>query len=205
MEANDSFATLARLDPSAATGGSALADQTLIARISARDSDALGVLYDRYGALIYTLALRLAADQPEAEALVGEVFSLCWNATELFLEGNLAARLIAVTRQCAHGAQSAAALLAAHRTALEKDWPPDVGHRLAQDDAAALHVQAALAALPADQREAIELAYYAGLPRTELAARLRMPGHAALQALRLGVRTLSAQLQAGADASSASD
>ena len=188
-----------------AAGGSPQADRVLIAQISARDSDALGALYDRYGALIYTLALRITANQPTAEALVGEMFSLCWHATELFLEGDLPARLIAVTRQCAHSSQSADALLAAHRTKLDNNWTLDAGDRLAQASAAAPHVQAALAALPADQRAAIELAYYAGLPQSELAARLRLPGHAVLQALRLGMRTLSAQFQAGTEASSSSD
>jgi len=188
-----------------AAGGSPQADRALIAQISARDSDALGALYDRYGALIYTLALRITANQPAAEALVGEMFSLCWHATELFLEGELPARLIAVTRQCAHSPQSADALLAAHRMKLDNNWTLDAHHRLAQAGTAAAHVQAALAALPDDQRAAIELAYYAGLPQSELAARLRLPGHTVLQALRLGMRTLSAQFQTGAEASSSTD
>ena len=36
-------------------------------------------------------------------------------------------------------------------------------------------VQAALAKLPADQREALELAYYGGLTQSELAERLGVP------------------------------
>jgi len=188
-----------------AAGGLPQADRALIAQISARDSDALGALYDRYGALIYTLALRITANQPAAEALVGEVFTLCWHATELFLEGELPARLIAVTRQCAHSPQSADALLAAHRMKLDNNWTLDARHRLAQAGTAAAHMQAALAALPDDQRAAIELAYYAGLPQSELAARLRLPSHTVLQALWLGMRTLSTQFQTGAEAASSTD
>jgi RNA polymerase sigma-70 factor (ECF subfamily) len=36
-------------------------------------------------------------------------------------------------------------------------------------------VQAALAVLPAEQREALELAYYGGLSQSELAERLGVP------------------------------
>ena len=174
------------------------ADRVLIAQIHGRDYSALGVLYDRYGALIYTLALRVTDSEAAAEALVGEVFSKCWHSSEHFFEGELSACMIATTLLCAHNAGGADRLLAARSSTPPMDM--DAEQRLAHSDATASRVQLALAALPHDQRQAIELAYYTGLRQAELAARLRMPWQTVVRSLRLGMHTLSAQLRAGEQA-----
>ena len=53
-----------------------------------RDEDALLMLYDRYGGLVYTLALRVLGDHDRAEEVTQDVFLRCWHG----LEGYDAAR-----------------------------------------------------------------------------------------------------------------
>jgi RNA polymerase sigma factor (sigma-70 family) len=53
--------------------------------------------------------------------------------------------------------------------------PGDDGRQIAERLADAAELRGALSALPRAQREAIELAYYAGLSQREIAERLRLP------------------------------
>ncbi len=51
-------------------------DTALIARVCADDSDALGLLFHRYGRLVWTIALRILRNTEEAEDLLQDVFLL---------------------------------------------------------------------------------------------------------------------------------
>jgi len=49
-------------------------EQTLLAQTRRRDAGAFAALYDRYGAAVYSLALRMLRDRQTAETLV----EACW-------------------------------------------------------------------------------------------------------------------------------
>src|SRR5581483_8714924 len=51
----------------------------LIAGLKRRDPQALAELYDRYGGMVYRLALRMVRDSGLAEDLVQETFLRAWN------------------------------------------------------------------------------------------------------------------------------
>jgi RNA polymerase sigma-70 factor (ECF subfamily) len=171
-------------------------EQELIQRIARRDSHALGLLYDRYGALIYALALRITGREDAAEVVVKAVFARCWQATTQVLHGDVAACLIALTRQYACQLGDAAPGLpapeAGHSTQLQ-DLSPQ---HLTLDRAVTARVRAALALVPDDQRAVIDLAYYGGLRVPAIAARLGLPPQAVRRLLRLGMCTLSVHLHA---------
>lgn len=54
-------------------------DIELFRALKARQPSALGVLYDRYGSLVYGLALRVLKNSQEAEDLTQEIFLNLWH------------------------------------------------------------------------------------------------------------------------------
>jgi RNA polymerase sigma factor (sigma-70 family) len=166
-----------RRDPA---GGRALdhfSDEALLALVSRSDDDALAALYDRYGRVAYGLALRVLRDPALAEDAVQEGFLAVWRSSDRFL--------------AERAKPSTWILTLVHRRAVDLvrreerrrgeplESAPDPAGR-ATDEEVGLRsrrriVQEALRQLPADQREALELAYYGGFTQSELAERLGQP------------------------------
>ncbi len=53
------------------------------------DEQALGALYDRYGRLVYSLALHITGDLAIAEEVTQDVFQRVWTAADAFRAGCL--------------------------------------------------------------------------------------------------------------------
>jgi RNA polymerase sigma-70 factor (ECF subfamily) len=75
-------------------------DRALIARIEARDAEALALLYDHHAARLLGLAQRILGEGGEAEEVVQEVFLYAWRATATFdpSRGSVIAWLLVATR-----------------------------------------------------------------------------------------------------------
>jgi RNA polymerase sigma-70 factor, ECF subfamily len=154
-----------------------LSDEAVVALAARSDDTALAELYDRHGRTAYALALRVLRDAALAEDAVQDGFLTAWRTAAGF--------------DPARGKASTWLLTLVHRRAVDvvrreerrradvlDDAPIASGD--ATDESAEIRderrrVQAALAKLPPDQREALELAYYGGLTQTELAERLGVP------------------------------
>jgi RNA polymerase sigma-70 factor (ECF subfamily) len=152
-------------------------DEELLEAIASGDHDALGALYDRFGRVAYGLAFRVLRDQALAEDAVQEAFLAVWRSAEGY------------RRERAKAATWVLTLV--HRRAVDlvrredrrrgdplEEAPEACGPTV--DEEADLRdrrtaVQAALAQLPPDQRQALELAYYGGYTQSELAERLGIP------------------------------
>jgi RNA polymerase sigma factor (sigma-70 family) len=152
-------------------------DEELLEAIASGDHDALGALYDRFGRVAYGLAFRVLRDQALAEDAVQEAFLAVWRSAEGY------------RRERAKAATWVLTLV--HRRAVDlvrredrrrgdplEEAPEACGPTV--DEEADLRdrrtaVQAALAQLPPDQRQALELAYYGGYTQSELAERLGVP------------------------------
>jgi DNA-directed RNA polymerase specialized sigma24 family protein/anti-sigma-K factor RskA len=63
-------------------------DELLVLGTRLHDDVALGVLYDRYGAEIYALALGTLHDPLLSEAVMQDVFMRCWRGEELYNAGH---------------------------------------------------------------------------------------------------------------------
>lgn len=73
-------------------------DTTLISAVQRRDQSALGLLYDRYAPLVFTLAKSVAPDS--AEALTERVFYRLWSSQAILTRpGPLINTLIDLTEQ----------------------------------------------------------------------------------------------------------
>jgi RNA polymerase sigma-70 factor (ECF subfamily) len=77
------------------------ADGTLVVRILAGDDRALGLVYDRYGSLVYGLARRVTSSTAAAEEITQEVFVQFWEHADRFdaTKGSLRAFLGAITHR----------------------------------------------------------------------------------------------------------
>jgi RNA polymerase sigma factor (sigma-70 family) len=154
-----------------------LPDEALPALVARGDEHALAALYDRFGRVAYGVAFRVLRDQALAQDAVQDAFLTAWRTAASF--------------DPARGKVSTWLLTLVHRRAVDvvrredrrRAGPLDdapVASGDATDETAEVReqrraVQAALAQLPPDQREALELAYYGGLTQSELAERLGVP------------------------------
>jgi RNA polymerase sigma-70 factor (ECF subfamily) len=76
-----------------------LSDEILIAKICADDSQALGLLFQRYSRLVWTIALRILRNREEADDLVQDVFLLVRRRASAFdaSKGSVRSLLVLMT------------------------------------------------------------------------------------------------------------
>lgn len=179
-----------------ATAPAGVPDEELVLLIARRQQDALGLLYDRYIRLVYAVALRITGDRETAEEVVQDVFQNVWQSAIGFqaARGNVANWLLGITR---HRAIDVMRSKRERSRAREQALAPNVpfGSESDVEDEVTLRLQRAtireaLGALPDTQRQAIELAYYGGLSRSEIASQLGEPLGTIKTRLRLGLLKL---------------
>ncbi|HVQ31974.1 MAG TPA: sigma-70 family RNA polymerase sigma factor [Vicinamibacteria bacterium] len=161
--------------------------QSLLRRLTGGDAAALGELYDRFAGLVNGLALRILRNTAEAEDVVQEVFVQVWRQAERFdpSRGSPEAWLCTIARTRALDRLR-------RRTARREEASEAApGVSAAPRTEEALAVRKALEGLSADQRHALELAYYEGLTHTEIAARLGEP----LGTVKTRIRTAMIRLR----------
>jgi RNA polymerase sigma-70 factor (ECF subfamily) len=179
-----------------ATELTSVSDEELMALVRLRQEAALGTLYDRYGRLVYAVGLRITGDRETAEEVVQDVFQNVWQAAASYqpgvgafsswLLGITRHRSIDVTRSKRERARAREQTFGEIRpSGTEANVDLEVDQRMLRES-----VRAALEVLPANQRQAIELAYYGGLTRTEIAERLNEPLGTVKTRLRLGLLKL---------------
>jgi RNA polymerase sigma-70 factor (ECF subfamily) len=158
-----------------------LSDADLLDRIRRRDEAALAALYDRYGGLVFTVALRVLGDRDLAEEVMQDAFLGCWHGIETYRpeRGHAAGWLMGIARNRAVDvlrSRQHQARLRERTTLPDADEPgqPEVGDA-ADLIATGQAVAAALRSLPPNQRDVVELAYYGGLTQVEIARMLGEP------------------------------
>ena len=141
-------------------------DVTLIERIAAREASAVGDLYDRHSRLLYGLILRILRDRSDADEVLQDVFVTVWNRAETYnvALGSPAAWLVRIARNRAIDRLRAntARMRAVESVPLELQASenPEVSALLGEQQRV---VARALEAIPRDQRDLIEEAYYLGI------------------------------------------
>jgi RNA polymerase sigma-70 factor, ECF subfamily len=178
-----------------------LTDTELGEQLAAGNTHALEQLYDRYGTLSYSLAVRLLGDPAKAEDVVQDVFLRLWNGAGQFdtARGSLRTWVLTSIRNRAidylrgRGAHERREReIPEHVEAVGGGSDPwlEVAQSLEQET-----VRRALQALPAEQRQAIELAYFGGYTQREIAAMTRVPLSTVKGRMRLGLEKLHSYLQ----------
>jgi RNA polymerase sigma-70 factor (ECF subfamily) len=154
-------------------------DAAVMARLAGGDQQAMAVIYDRYAGMVQALSRRILREPAAADELVADVFVELWQRAGAFdaRRASLATYLMTLVRSRGIDRLRARKRKAAGSLADDQAGPAgddDPGLRLAAGEQAAV-VAKALAGLTADQRAAIELAYYQGLSHVEVAERLQRP------------------------------
>jgi RNA polymerase sigma factor (sigma-70 family) len=168
-------------------------------RLVAGDSAALAEIYDQYASFVYGLALRVIGDARAAEDVSQDVFVGLWERPAAFDpdRGSLRTWLgtLSHRRSVDYVRREEARRRRAERDAARAVSAPDVDE-LATALVAAERVRAALDQLPAEQRRAIELAYFGGKTYRQVAEVLGIPEGTAKSRLRLGLRRIAEALEA---------
>jgi RNA polymerase sigma-70 factor (ECF subfamily) len=154
-----------------------LSDEALVALVARSDEVALGELYDRFGRVAFGLAKRILRDDALAEDAVQEGFLAAWRSAPRFVPERAKASTWLLT--LVHRRAVDLVRREERRRAEPLEEVPAAAAP-PTDQAVWLtferqRVQRALSALPDQQREALELAYYGGFTQSELAERLGQP------------------------------
>lgn len=180
-------------------------DLAAVQRMAGGDGSALADLYDRHGRSVYALAVRILGDPAEAEDLTQDVFALAWKNAARYdpARGAVAAWLLVTTRTRAidrirarRSRPQGGGDEDGRKIAAIPDAMPSVDVIVATSQAAS-RVRMALAGLPADQRDAIDLAYFQGLSHTEIADRTGTPLGTIKTRIRSGLQRLREAMTSG--------
>jgi RNA polymerase sigma-70 factor (ECF subfamily) len=175
-------------------------DAALLGRMARGDEEALSLLYDRYAGALYGLGLRILQDAKEAEDVVQEVFVLAWKAAESYesRKGTPFGWLVILTRNRAidhlrRRQRRSRTADVYERETPEADWVPP-GEQL-EDGERTRAIRRALQALPEEQRQAIELAFFGALSQAEIAEKLATPLGTVKARIRRGLLKLQELLE----------
>lgn len=160
-------------------------DEVLVTRMAQQDPDALAALYDRWAPSVRGLVVRIVGEASDSDEVVEEVFWQCWQQADRFevARGRVAVWILTIARSRAldrlraqkrrRGEVSDTFSDGSSRVEQMPAAPPtlDPGEFADQRE----RVSLALTSLPDEQRETVELAYFAGLSQSEIAERLSVP------------------------------
>jgi len=167
----------------------------LIGKAAGGDQQAVSELYDATSRMIYGLVLRILGDEAAAEEVLLDVFMQVWRQASSYdaERGSPLAWLATIARSRAIDRLRAGRQHWQRTSSLETVSQQSTGESL--EEAAYVTelraiVREALASLSAEQREALELAYYAGMSHSEIAERLGQPLGTVKTRIRLGMMKL---------------
>ena len=175
-------------------------DLSLVAAMARGEERAAALLYDRHGAVMYGLALRMVSEAADAEEVVLDAFAQAWREAGRYevSRGSVLGWLTTIVRTRALDIIRARGRRArmVDAASVRLDEPAAMGEatpapdRAVEDAERAVAVSSALNALPDPQRRAIELAFFEGLTHQEVAERLREPLGTVKTRIRLGMLKL---------------
>ncbi len=179
------------------TSSGAVADWP-VAASSVLDTTTLVAAYDAHRSAAYRLAYRVLGDGPAAEDAVHDAFLKLWTGAAQYdpSRGSMRGLLLTITRHTSiDGIRRGARRQRTEGTyctdaTYVTDGPEHATERADEDR----HVRNALLSLPGEQRRAIEMAYFSGLTRRQIAKEMTIPVGTVKSRMRLGMRKLALTL-----------
>ena len=145
-------------------------DDRLLDRVRGRDQQAMTELFDRYGRMVYSVALRVLKDPGNAEDVMQDVFFNLWENPRAYVStrGSLGAWLLVVARNRSIDAlrrrkpsESVDEVVLPAKTNLAAE---------AERNTLMEKVRGVMNALPPDQQKSLQMAFFEGLSHSEIAA-----------------------------------
>jgi RNA polymerase sigma-70 factor (ECF subfamily) len=178
-------------------------DEALMERIARRDEAAMTLLHERYRALAFAVALRVVNDAGRAEDVVQDAFLAVWRRAGSYAAGRGSVRtwLSSIVRN-----RAIDVVRASRERPVEDQDAILIGLEdpaPAVDDQVAASIDGeitrrALGNLPAEQRQAIAMAFFGGLSHTEIADRTGLPLGTVKSRVRLGIQRMRQSLAVAA-------
>jgi RNA polymerase sigma-70 factor (ECF subfamily) len=178
-------------------------DAELLHQMAAGNEQAFGAFYDRWHPLVHAVVLRVLRSADDVEEIVEETFWQAWRQSGRYepTRGAVQTWILTIARS--------RALDRVRLTSRRREEPIDGESgaqvlQLATDDDPSMDaesaerrklVAAALADLPREQREVLELGYFSGLSQSEIAERIRQPLGTIKTRMRLAMQKLRVSLQ----------
>jgi RNA polymerase sigma-70 factor (ECF subfamily) len=183
-------------------GDDKLNDEQLMARVCKGDTAAYEVLYDRYSPVVMGFALKITGDYALAEEIVQETFWRVWQKAESFevrrgaftgwffsIARNLSIDLLRRRRMQAPSSDDTE-----QRIEQAVDPQADVAE-IAWSGVRHQQVRSAIETLPPEQRRVIEMAFFRGMTRQEIAQAIGEPLGTVHTRARLALQKLHEALQ----------
>lgn len=176
-----------------------LTDAELFHALGTKQPKALMILYERYGSLVYGVALKILKNSPEAEDLTQEIFLALWHhATYNPEHGYFTRYLITMTRSRAidklrsRGRNLKLLQRWGQTIITESSSTPFEEASLTERSE---HVRSALLQLTPKQRQILEMAYDSGFSQSEIAQQMNIPLGTVKTCTRQGLLKLKQILQ----------
>ena len=178
-------------------------DETLLRLIAQTQEEALAQLYERYKRVIFSLAFSIVEDTATAEEITLDVFMRVWQKAGTYRadQAKVSTWITHIARYHAIDVLRRRAVRVDHY-ALPLEDVHSNGKSFQQDPQESAEVSvsrervhAALAKLPADQKQAMLLAYFSGYTQRQIAAVLKQPLGTIKTRLRLAMQKLRDFLQ----------
>jgi len=169
-------------------------DTALVSALGNGDQSAMGLLYGRYSPIVYSVALRVLADEGMAEDVLQDVFMQLWRNPAAFdtTRGGLGAWLAVITRN------RAIDCLRKRRPETDIDnvvvsVEPDLASET-ERRRIVTKIRQTLGNMPVGQRTALEMAYFQGLTHSEIATKTGEPLGTIKTRIRSGLLALRGAL-----------
>ena len=164
--------------------------------------EALAALYDETAAMINGLLRRMLERPEDAEEVLLDIYLKAWKNAGGYSEkrGSVQAWLVIMARNAAidrirhHRAQPRAVCLDADNV-IEPEALDDSPEMQSASAQRRRRIQKLIAQLPADQRQAVDLAFFGGLTHFELAEKLGEPLGTVKSRIRMGLIRLRTLLE----------
>jgi RNA polymerase sigma-70 factor (ECF subfamily) len=184
---------------------SILDDATLLKKLSQGSEEAISVLYDRYGSIVFGIALHMVGDRETAEEITQDVFTNVWNKVGSYRadQSKVATWISRITRNRAiDELRKRRSRPEQHRVRWENGLKEEPSGSNSPEERMEItierqRVRAALAAIPPQQRQAMELAFFMGYSHSEIARALRQPLGTIKTRIRMGMQKLKQLLTSG--------